>query len=587
MVCLGTCLIVARNSCSVLFNPVFLMSWLDWLVLVGSLLFISGYGIYKSRGSKNIESYLKGDHSIPWYMVGLSIMATQASAITFLSAPGQAYTDGMRFVQYYFGLPIAMVVLCIFFLPIYHRLNVYTAYEYLEQRFDQKTRVFTSFLFLTQRGLASGLTLYAPALILSALLGWNIYYTNLFIGSIVILYTVMGGSKAVSYTHLQQMIIIFIGMFIAGYMIVRLLPPEIGFTDAVKIGGKLGKMNVIDLSFDLNNKYNIWSGLIGGFFLALSYFGTDQSQVSRYISAKDLKQSRMGLLMNGLIKVPMQFFILLIGVLLFVFYQFKPAPLFFNSNETQKLEASVYAPQWHQINNAHEALFEKRKEAAFDLNQSIQEGNEVQISVHQLVLVQSEKEMQNLRKQATELMKANDPKAETNDTNYIFLRYVIDYLPHGLIGLLIAVIFAASMQSKSAELNALASCTMVDIYKRSFVKNASDAHYLKASKWATALWGVYAIGVAMFANKLGSLIEAVNVLGSLFYGTILGIFLVAFMFKQIKGASAFYAAILAEGLVLYMYFYTDISFLWFNLFGSALVIVFSIVFNSVLNLRRV
>jgi hypothetical protein len=294
----------------------------------------------------------------------------------------------------------------------------------------------------------------------------------------------------------------------------------------------------------------------------------------------------MGLLMNGLIKVPMQFFILLIGVLLFVFYQFKPAPLFFNSNETQKLEASTYAPQWHQINHAHEALFEKRKEAAFGLNQSIQEGNELQITAHQSVLVQSEIEMQNLRKQATDLMKANDPKAEINDTNYIFLRYVIDYLPHGLIGLLIAVIFAASMQSKSAELNALASCTMVDIYKRSFVKNASDAHYLKASKWATALWGVYAIGVAMFANKLGSLIEAVNVLGSLFYGTILGIFLVAFMFKQIKGASAFYAAILAEGLVLYMYFYTDISFLWFNLFGSALVIGFSFIFNSVLNLRR-
>ncbi len=555
------------------------MSWLDWAVLIASLVFISGYGIWKSRGQKNIDTYLKGDNNIPWFMVGLSIMATQASAITFLSAPGQAFTDGMRFVQYYFGLPIAMVVLSIFFLPIYHKLNIYTAYEFLEQRFDQKTRVFTSFLFLTQRGLASGLTLYAPALILSALLGWNIYYTNLFIGAFVILYTVLGGSKAVSYTHLQQMTIIFIGMFIAGYMIVSLMPAEVGFTDAIKMGGKLGKMNVIDLELDFSNKYNIWSGLIGGFFLALSYFGTDQSQVSRYIGAKDLKQSRMGLLMNGLIKVPMQFFILLIGVLLFVFYQFKPAPLFFNSNEINKLEQSKYAADWQQIQQSHQALSGKKQVAAFGLNQALETGNEAQMKEHQAELVQTEIEIKALKKQATDLMKLNDPKAETDDTNYIFLRYVIDYLPHGLIGLLIAVIFAASMQSKSAELNALASCTMVDIYKRSFVKEASDAHYLKASKVATALWGVFAIAVAMFANKLGSLIEAVNVLGSLFYGTILGIFLVAFMFKSIKGGNAFYAAVLAEAFVLYLYFFTNITFLWYNLIGVVLVIVFSFIFQ--------
>ena len=555
------------------------MSSLDWFVLIFSLVGISAYGMFKSRGATNIENYLKGDQSIPWYMVGLSIMATQASAITFLSAPGQAYTDGMRFVQYYFGLPIAMIVISLFFIPIYNKLNVFTAYEFLEKRFDQKTRVFTSLLFLTQRGLASGLTLYAPSLILSALLGWNIYYTNLFIGGIVILYTVAGGSKAVSYTHLQQMSIIFLGMFIAGYMIVHLLPDGIGFTDAIKMGGKLGKMNVIDLNFDLSNKYNVWSGLIGGFFLALSYFGTDQSQVSRYISAKDLRQSRMGLLMNGFIKVPMQFFILLLGVLLFVFYQFKPAPLFFNNNETQKLAESKYAADWQQILASDASLQEASRKAAFGLNQSIQSGNEFEISKHQAYLVQTEKERLALKKQATDLMKQNDPKAESNDTNYIFLRYVIDYLPHGLIGLLIAVIFAASMQSKSAELNALASCTIIDIYKRSFKKEASDAHYLSASKWTTALWGVYAIGVAMFANKLGSLIEAVNVLGSLFYGTILGIFLVAFMFKNITGASAFYAAIITEAMVLAMYFFTDISFLWFNLFGSLLVVLLSFVFQ--------
>jgi SSS family transporter len=558
------------------------MSQLDWIVLLLSLVSIAGYGIYKSRGQKNMETYLKGDHSIPWFMVGLSIMATQASAITFLSAPGQAYTDGMRFVQYYFGLPIAMVVLSIFFLPIYHKLNVYTAYEFLENRFDQKTRVFTSLLFLTQRGLASGLTLYAPSLILSALLGWNIYYTNLFIGGIVIIYTVVGGSKAVSYTHLQQMTIIFIGMFLAGFMIVKLLPDTMGFTDAIKMGGKLGKMNVIDLTFDWNNKYNLWSGIIGGFFLALSYFGTDQSQVSRYISAKDLRQSRLGLIMNGFVKVPMQFLILLIGVLLFVFYQFKQAPVFFNNNETTKLENSIYKEEWKQIQEQNNTLFEQKKQEATLLQTSLQQDNEEAANKATTAIKSVEKEQQALRKAATDLMKKNDPKAETNDTNYIFLRFVIDYLPHGLIGLLIAVIFAASMQSKSAELNALASCSIVDIYKRSFKKDGTEAHYLFASKISTALWGCYAIFVAMFANKLGSLIEAVNVLGSLFYGTILGIFLVAFFFKKLVGSSTFYAAVLAEIIVLLLYFYSDISFLWFNLVGSVLVIGFSFLIQLVL-----
>ncbi|MBC7381970.1 MAG: sodium:solute symporter [Bacteroidia bacterium] len=558
------------------------MSNLDWLVLIASLVSIAGYGIYKSRGQKNIESYLKGDNTMPWFMVGISIMATQASAITFLSAPGQAYTDGMRFVQYYFGLPIAMVVLCITFLPIYHRLKLYTAYEFLEDRFDLKTRALTSFLFLTQRGLASGLTLYAPSLILSSLLGWNIYYTNLVIGGIVILYTVLGGSKAVSYTHLQQMIIIFTGMFLAGWMIVKLLPVGIGMTDAVQIAGKLGKMNIIDLNFDLNNKYNIWSGIIGGFFLALSYFGTDQSQVSRYISAKDIKQSRLGLIMNGLIKVPMQFLILFIGVLLFVFYQFNPSPLFFNNNEVSKIESSKYAPQWQQIQQRHALNLIHKKEAVFRLHHSIKTKNEQGIEQERNEIKIYENELVNLRTQATGLMQTNDAKAETNDTNYIFLRFVIDYLPHGLIGLLIAVIFAASMQSKSAELNALASCTIVDIYKRMIKKDAGEKHYLFVSKTATALWGVYAIGVAMFANKLGSLIEAVNVLGSLFYGTILGVFLVAFYVKNVTGSSAFYAAIFAELFVLYLYFFTGITFLWFNLIGCAAVIIISLLLNPMM-----
>ena len=552
------------------------MSLLDWFVLVGSLVFIASYGIYKSRGQKNIQDYLKGDNSMPWFMVGLSIMATQASAITFLSGPGQAYTDGMRFVQYYFGLPLAMIILSVAFLPIYHKLKVYTAYEFLETRFDLKTRVLTSFLFLTQRGLASGLTLYAPALILSALLGWNIYWTNLFIGGIVIVYTVAGGSKAVSYTHLQQMSIIFIGMFLAGFMIVKLLPPDVSMIDATKIAGKLGKMNIIDLEFDMSNKYNLWSGLIGGMFLALSYFGTDQSQVSRYISAKDLKESRMGLLMNGIIKVPMQFAILFIGVLLFVFYQFNQSPLFFNNNEIEQLKNTPLANELVVLENQHQALFEKRKQEISLLNASIKSENETAVSEHTNTIKSLIKEEDKVRADLSSLMEKRSDKSETNDTNYVFLRFVLDYLPHGLIGLLIAVIFAASMQSKSAELNALASSSVVDIYKRMFNKNASDEHYLWVSKLGTALWGLYAVGVAMFANKLGSLIEAVNVLGSLFYGSILGVFLTAFFLKKVQGHAVFYAALIAESIVLYMYFFTDITFLWFNFIGAFLVMIFGI-----------
>lgn len=553
------------------------MSLLDWFVLVGSLVFIASYGIYKSRGQKNIQDYLKGDNSMPWFMVGLSIMATQASAITFLSGPGQAYTDGMRFVQYYFGLPLAMIILSVAFLPIYHKLKVYTAYEFLETRFDLKTRVLTSFLFLTQRGLASGLTLYAPALILSALLGWNIYWTNLFIGGIVIVYTVAGGSKAVSYTHLQQMSIIFIGMFLAGFMIVKLLPPDVSMIDATKIAGKLGKMNIIDLEFDMSNKYNLWSGLIGGMFLALSYFGTDQSQVSRYISAKDLKESRMGLLMNGIIKVPMQFAILFIGVLLFVFYQFNQSPLFFNNNEIEQLKNTPLANELVVLENQHQALFEKRKQEISLLNASIKSENETAISEHTNTIKSLIKEEDKVRADLSSLMEKRSDKSETNDTNYVFLRFVLDYLPHGLIGLLIAVIFAASMQSKSAELNSLASSSVVDIYKRMFNKNASDEHYLWVSKLGTALWGLYAVGVAMFANKLGSLIEAVNVLGSLFYGSILGVFLTAFFLKKVQGHAVFYAALIAESIVLYMYFFTDITFLWFNFIGAFLVMIFGLI----------
>lgn len=554
------------------------MSTIDWIVLVSTLAAIVLYGMWKSRGQKNIQGYLLGDQSLPWYHVMFSVMATQASAITFLSAPGQAYTDGMGFVQYYFGLPLAMIVICIVFLPIFHRLKVYTAYEYLENRFDVKTRALTAFLFLIQRGLAAGLTIYAPALILSSLLGWNIYLTNIFMGGLVITYTVAGGTKAVSYTQLQQMAVILFGMFIAGYLIVELLPEGVGFSEALSIAGESGKMNVISTKFDLNDKYNIWSGIIGGFFLALAYFGTDQSQVGRYLSGKSISQSRTGLLLNGMVKIPMQFFILLIGILLFSFYQFNERPLFFNPVAVEKVMKSEYANEfghlqleYNQRNSENSGNYIK----LIDDNTSETEKEELKERVNH-----HESEMKNIRQEAINIIKKADPHADTNDTNYIFLNFVIHYLPIGIIGLLIAVIFSASWSSTASELNALASTSIIDFYKRFAKKEHSEKHYLRASKWATVLWGGFAILVAMFANKLGSLIEAVNILGSLFYGTILGIFLTAFFLKTVKGNAVFMAALLAEALVISFYLFDLTAFLWLNLIGCVLVMIFSILFEN-------
>lgn len=554
------------------------MSTIDWIVLVSTLAAIVLYGMWKSRGQKNIQGYLLGDQSLPWYHVMFSVMATQASAITFLSAPGQAYTDGMGFVQYYFGLPLAMIVICIVFLPIFHRLKVYTAYEYLENRFDVKTRALTAFLFLIQRGLAAGLTIYAPALILSSLLGWNIYLTNIFMGGLVITYTVAGGTKAVSYTQLQQMAVILFGMFIAGYLIVELLPEGVGFSEALSIAGESGKMNVISTKFDLNDKYNIWSGIIGGFFLALAYFGTDQSQVGRYLSGKSISQSRTGLLLNGMVKIPMQFFILLIRILLFSFYQFNERPLFFNPVAVEKVMKSEYANEfghlqleYNQRNSENSGNYIK----LIDDNTSETEKEELKERVNH-----HESEMKNIRQEAINIIKKADPHADTNDTNYIFLNFVIHYLPIGIIGLLIAVIFSASWSSTASELNALASTSIIDFYKRFAKKEHSEKHYLRASKWATVLWGGFAILVAMFANKLGSLIEAVNILGSLFYGTILGIFLTAFFLKTVKGNAVFMAALLAEALVISFYLFDLTAFLWLNLIGCVLVMIFSILFEN-------
>ncbi len=561
------------------------MSILDWIVLIGFLLFVLVYGIWKTRGKKNIQEYLLANKSTPWYTVTLSIMATQASAITFLSTPGQAYVDGMRFVQFYLGLPIAMIILSITVVPIFHRLNVYTAYEYLEQRFDLKNRILGSVLFLIQRGLAAGFTIFAPALIISVLLGWDIQITIFTIGGVVILYTASGGTDAVNKTHLLQMIIITFGMFSAFFMIFHYLPNDISFLDATHIAGKMGKLNAITFDFDWNDRYNIWTGLIGGTFLALSYFGTDQSQVQRYLSGKSIAQSRMGLLANGIVKIPMQFSILFLGAMVFVFYQFITPPLFFNSVELEKVKNSNYSAEYKNIETQFKEIHKEKQNKLRELinarNSDDKNINEISKQIDKSVTKEK-----NLKSEVTGLIIKVDPGADTNDINYIFLSFVINYLPAGLIGLILASIFSASMSSTSAELNALASTTVVDIYKRLIKSDGSEKHYVVVSKLATVFWGFYAIGFAMFANKLGSLIEAVNILGSLFYGTILGIFLIAFYFKKISGTATFFAALIAETLVILIYSFTSIPYLWYNVIGCVVLISIAFFLNRFIALNR-
>ena len=540
------------------------MSNLDWIILIATLSGIIMYGMYKSRTTKNLDGYFLSNRSMPWYLVLLSIMGTQASAITFISAPGQAYTDGMRFVQYYFGLPLAMIVICIFFVPVFRKLKVYTAYEFLENRFDVKTRTLTSGLFLLSRGLSTGISIYAPSIILSSLLGWNIYYTNLVMGGLLIIYTMTGGAKAVAYTQQLQLIIIITGMVVAGYLVVKLLPDGIGFTEALKIAGNQGKMNIITTGitnnhFDWKDKYNIWSGVIGGFFLALSYFGTDQSQVGRYLTAKSDKESKVGLLMNGLVKVPMQFLILLVGVLVFSFYQYHKAPIYFDATKIVAAKNTVYKDTLVVL---------EQKYAAAIAGQDIPQLN-------------------TLRTQYKTVLKKALPGDDANDTNFIFLRFVVDNLPKGLVGLLIAVIFLAAWGSIAAALNSLASCTVVDFHKKFINTHCSDAKDYTISRWYTFGWGVFSIIVAMFAHNLGnSLIEAVNILGSLFYGVILGIFLVAFWIKHVKGNAVFMAAVISEILIFLIYKLDVISFLWLNVIGALLVIVLSLVLQVFLSVYK-
>ena len=527
------------------------MSTIDWIILITTLCGIIVYGIYKSNSTKNLDGYFLSNRSMPWYLVLLSIMGTQASAVTFLSAPGQAYTDGMRFVQYYFGLPLAMVVICIFFVPVFRKLKVYTAYEFLENRFDLKTRSLTSALFLISRGLSTGISIYAPSIILSSLLGWNIYYTNLVMGGLLIIYTMTGGAKAVAYTQQLQLIIIIAGMFLAGYMVVALLPDGMGFGDAVKIAGNHGKMNIItsgvsNNQFDWKDKYNIWSGVIGGFFLSLSYFGADQSQVGRYLTASSDRESKLGLLINGLVKVPMQFLILLVGILVFSFYQYHKAPVYFD-------EAKVIVAKKTEYKDSL-ILIEQR------YNRALADNDQAQTTA--------------LRSQYKGVLKKAIPGDDANDTNFIFLRFVVDNLPKGLVGLLIAVIFLAAWGSIAAALNSLASCTVVDFHKKFINKNCSEEKDYRISRLYTFGWGIFSIVVAMFAHNIGnSLIEAVNILGSLFYGVILGIFLVAFWIKWVMANAVFVAAVISELLVILIYRLNIVSFLWLNVIGALLVIL--------------
>ncbi len=515
------------------------MHILDWIIMLVTLLGIVFYGVWKTRNISNVKSYLLGDKDLPWWTIGLSIMATQASAITFLSTPGQAFDDGMRFAQFYIGLPVAMVILAVFVLPIYYRLNVYTAYEFLEGRFDIKTRVLTALLFLIQRGMAAGITIYAPAIILSNILGWDLNITILCIGAVVIFYTVSGGTKAVSVTQKQQMIIILLGMFIAAIILVFQLPPDISFGDAVGVAGKMGKLNVIDFEFDLSNRYNFWSGMIGGTFLFLSYFGTDQSQVQRYLSGKSLAESRLGLLFNGIIKVPMQFLVLFVGILVFVFFQFTKPPLHYNEANVLKLQNTEYQSRYDELQSEQNTLFEQKQVEMRNLITAIDNNNETEIEAAQQTVKGLLKEDRNLRAEARTLIEEADPLAKTEDTDYVFITFVTRHLPIGLIGLLLAVIFSAAMSSTSSELNALATTSVVDLYRRLIVKDASDHHYLNSSKWLTVIWGVVALSFAMTASLFDNLIEAVNIVGSVFYGTILGIFLVAFFLRRVNNKSRF------------------------------------------------
>jgi Na+/proline symporter len=591
------------------------LDWIDWTVLIATLAIIVGYGTWKTRGSKNVQDYVKGGNTSKWWTIGLSVMATQASAITFLSTTGQAFSDGMGFVQFYFGLPIAMVIICLVFIPLYHRLKVYTAYEFLENRFDLKTRSLTAILFLIQRGLAAGITIFAPAIILSVVLGWNIVTLNVIIGVLVIIYTVSGGTKAVTVTQTQQMFVIFAGMLAALFVVIDLIPDEVSFVEAIDIAGATGKMEVLDFSFDLENRYTVWTGLIGGTFLMLSYFGTDQSQVQRYLSGKSMKEMQMGLLFNGLLKVPMQFFILLVGVMVFVFYQFNPSPLNFIDASTQTVLKSEYGNEYRELQEKQADLFDLKQKISLELanNSTNYEASRKQLAALDIVeksyrskskflikkavdpeytneynLLESELNALASKPESLEyiekstalesLYKEAARDTQTNDRDYMFIRFILNHLPKGLIGLLLAVILSAAMSSTASEINALATITSIDLYGRNLKEVKDDEHMVKMTKWFTFGWGIVAIIIACFADLAENLIQLVNIIGSIFYGNVLGIFLLAFFFKHIKGNAVFIGALITQLLVIVLYVldnegFINLPYLWLNLIGCVIVVI--------------
>ncbi len=555
------------------------MTALDWIVLFGTLGLIVAYGIWKTRGPSDMAGYLHGGYQDRWLTIGLSVMATQASAITFLSTPGQAYTDGMRFVQFYFGLPVAMVILSVAFVPRFYKLRVLTAYELLESRFDLKTRQLAAFLFLLQRGLSAGITIYAPAIVLSKLLGWSLNLTCLAIGAVVILYTVAGGTRAVSQTQKHQMTIMLGGMVVAFVVVVRRLPADLSIGHALSIAGAFGKMNVVDFSGGLGSRYTFWSGLLGGGFLALSYFGTDQSQVQRYLSGRSIAESRLGLLFNGLFKVPMQFLILLVGVMVFVFYLFNPPPLFFNEAELARVARTPHAAELRALEAEHRAAADARRATAQQLADALRTGDPAGIAGARRGLEAAATRFDAVRARTRALISASVPRPEPNDADYVFLSFVLANLPRGIVGLLLAVILCAAMSSTASELTALGGCTVVDFYRRSVRPDAPDAHYVRVARLVTGAWGVLAVAFAAFAALLDNLIQAVNILGSLFYGTILGIFLMAFFSRRVRATAVFWAAILSQALVVTIWLTTRVGFLWFNVIGCAGVLFLSAALN--------
>lgn len=557
------------------------MSTIDWMILIGTLLFIIGYGYWKTRGAQSVEDYVLAGKNTPWWTIGLSVMATQASAITFLSTPGQAFHDGMGFVQFYFGLPLAMVVICVVFIPLYYKLKVRTAYEFLEKRFGVQTRTLTALLFLVQRGLAAGITIFAPAIILSAILGWPLRILVIIIGISVMIYTVSGGTKAVNVTQKQQMFIMFSGMTLAFFYILKSFPSEIDFNNALSLAAAHDKLNILDFSFDTSSRYTIWSGLTGGFFLALSYFGTDQSQVQRYLTGKSIRESRLGLIFNGLLKVPMQFFILLTGVMVFVFYQINPSPIHFNPLTKERLIASNYRENFKVLECKYQNLEKDKKKAQLNYIEALNSEDESQINSTKKVLKSIDSDEKYYRKAVKELLEKAAPELESNDKDYVFIHYILNNLPIGLIGLLLAVIMSAAMSSSASELNALGTITAIDLYQRHHKKTENSKHYLKASKLFTLAWGFIAIGIASIANLFDNLIQLVNIIGSIFYGNILGIFLIAFFVKHIQGNAVFRAAIITQVLIFIVYYFEWMSYLWLNLLGCVLVVLISLLIQKV------